>query len=131
MKNLVLIFLLICLSCSSDDNSTVKSKRLLGSWKLVQVYGSSGADGSWSNVANGYVYTFIDDGRLNGNRFDCNGSYEVYAQNKIKVSFDCEQTQYTNALDFTLNGDFLIFMENSDGGIQCIEGCGEKYKRLD
>ena len=83
MKLLILILSILfsLTSCSRDEVNT-HSKRILGTWKLIETYGSDGGSSpQWTTVSNGYTYTFGNDGTLISDRFTCNGSYILLSQN--------------------------------------------------
>ncbi|MBW7960611.1 lipocalin family protein [Patescibacteria group bacterium] len=126
MKNMFLILSVIFsfFSCNDDDNK-VQEKSILGSWKLIEVYGSDGGQGQWTPIENGYVYEFRSDNTLLSNRFSCNGTYQNLSDS-VLISFDCDDTQFNASYEFSFEGNKLILSNSSD----CDEGCVEKYEKV-
>lgn len=65
MKSLILILsMFLSLSSCSDDKKS-QNENILGTWKLIETYGSDGGSiPKWTAVNNGYKYTFNSDGTL-------------------------------------------------------------------
>ena len=79
MKNLILIFTILLLSCSNDDNKPQENP-LKGTWKLIETYSSDGGSNpQWTSVENGYTYTFNSNGTYSSTRFsECStGEYTI------------------------------------------------------
>src|SRR5699024_9416498 len=106
----VLSVLLSLTGCSHDDTN-IQENNLLGTWKLIETYGSDGGSNpQWTTVSNGYTYTFGDDGTLISDRFTCNGSYTLLSQNQVKISFDCTDSQFNLVYNFTFKNQNLILI---------------------
>lgn len=127
MKNLFLILCMVLalLSCS-EDNTKQQNNSVIGTWKLVETYGSSGGQGQWTKVENGYVYSFNEDKTLISNRFTCNGVYVLDA-NKITIEFNCPEKVFHLTYSISYENNYLILTADP---INCDEGCLEKYQRI-
>jgi len=129
MKHLILIFwLLFTLSgCSDDDNDIEYRDELLGTWKLVEEFGSSGGPGQWHKVKNGYTYTFDGSGNLITDRYSCKGTYQETVD-EVTIEFDCPDSKYRVTAAVSFNNNHLIL--TPDPGVYCDEGCATKFKRI-
>ena len=128
MKSLILIFsMFLSLSnCSNDDTRTLETK-IVGTWKLVEVYGSDGGSSpQWTPVNNGYTYTFSNGNNINSNRFTCNGNYQVNS-NEVTISFNCNDSQFNQSYNYSFDNGYLILTSNL---LYCDEGCSEKYQKI-
>lgn len=125
MKTIVLTFLCFIsfFSCSDDENKPQENS-IIGSWKLVEVYGSDGTEGQWTNVENGYTYTFTESNTLISNRFSCNGNFSVDTDS-LTISFDCDENQFNMSSTYSFEDRFLVIYPDN-----CDEGCAEKYERI-
>ena len=136
MKNLI-FFLTISfsiLSCSHNDNlDTIVT--IVGSWKLFEIYSNSGGGtGQWSQIDNGYSYTFFSNGEFSSSRFsECtDGTYSI-TNNKLTLVFGCtgfttrvEGPEGTFIEQMTFESGFLILTPTY---LTCIEGCAYKFKK--
>lgn len=127
MKTIVLSFLCFIsfFSCSDDENKPQENS-IIGSWKLVEIYGSDGTDAHWTPIENGYTYSFTGSNTLISNRFQCNGTYSNQTDS-ITINFDCPENQFNGTYGISFENDNLIL---SSDPLDCDEGCAEKYKRV-
>jgi len=137
MKNLILIFsILISLtSCNSDDTNKQEST-VIGNWKLIETYGSDGGNNpQWNSVANGYTYTFNQNGSFTSNRFsECSeGNYSILANN-LTLDYGC--SNFDTGIE-TPAGTFVekLVFENENliltpTYLACIEGCAFKFEKI-
>lgn len=130
MKSIILILsMLLSLTSCSDDDVKPQENDILGTWKLIETYGSDGGSNpQWTAVNNGYTYTFNNDGTLISDRFTCNGSYSLLSQNQVTISFDCADSQFNLVYNFTFKNQYLILTPNLSN---CDEGCGDKYEKTE
>lgn len=121
-----LIFIFSLGSCSDDENK-IQENNVIGTWKLVEVYGSDGTGGQWVPVENGHIYSFTESNTLISNRFQCDGSYSSQTDS-ITIHFDCPENQFNGTYGTSFENGHLIL---SSDLINCDEGCGEKYQRIE
>jgi hypothetical protein len=118
---------LILISCNSDDDN-YKKQSLIGNWKLIETYGSYGGElPHWSTVSDGYLYEFKSDNSLYSDEYLCEGNYLILQNNKIKMHFDCNESQILATYDIYLDKEFLILTPNPSS---CDEGCAEKFEKI-
>ncbi len=127
MKTILVLFgLIFSLTSCSDDENKVQENSIIGTWKLVEVYGSDGANGQWNPIENGYTYNFTEPNVLISNRFPCNGIFSTQSDS-LAISFDCGDNQFNMIYGISFDGQNLIL---SPDPINCDEGCAEKYEKL-
>ncbi|MBI6121465.1 lipocalin family protein [Salegentibacter maritimus] len=142
MKKLNLLILVIFSSaifvgCEKEEISEKKPiTSIIGTWQLIEIYSDPGdGSGGWNSVENGYKYTFSSDNKFNSNRFtECtNGEYNIDS-NKLILNYECEgftagiedpEGTFVEELSFTANNIIL-----KPTYLDCIEGCGWKFKKL-
>ena len=129
MKKMVLLTLmsLMILSCNKDETG------LTGEWKLVAQLMDPG-DGSrvFTAVESEKTITFFKNGKLESNKDLCyplsaspessKGTYSI-EDSTLNIRTCSGNTAPT--IWFSLSGDSLIL------SYLCIEGCGEKYVRIE
>jgi len=124
-----LAFILLLLSCSSDD---VDSSNIVGKWKLTQVLADPGdGSGTFVDVESNKTIIFLSD-----ETFSSNGNLCVFGsitpvttegvfstEDEIIYPSTCESFARIG-LNYTIeDGALTIFY-------QCIEACAEKYKKI-
>ena len=57
----------------------------------------------------------------------CEGNYLILQNNKIKMHFDCNESQILATYDIYLDKEFLILTPNPSS---CDEGCAEKFEKI-
>lgn len=139
MKNLlkpILSFLsvFILMGCESDE---IKYKQYLeGTWQLVEVYSTPGtAQGNWSEVNNGYTYTFSNTGNFSSTRFEgCENGTFTTSENKLILNYNCEDfppvfegSEGTLIERLNFEGKNMILIPTYPN---CVEGCRYKFRRL-
>ncbi|HKK12201.1 MAG TPA: lipocalin family protein [Flavobacteriaceae bacterium] len=126
MKILIFSLLLLMSSCDKGDD-TKSTDSIIGTWKLVEVYGSDGgSNAQWTPIDNGYTYTFRNDGVLISDRFSCNGTFEQSSE-QLTINFDCVDNQFNLTYNMSLMNNELVLTADS---MNCDEGCAEKYQRI-
>lgn len=129
MKKIVLLTLmaLMILSCNKDEAG------LTGEWKLVsQLMDPGDGSGVFTAVESDKTITFFKNGKLTSNKDLCyplsaspessEGTYSI-EDSTLTITTCPGNTDPT--IWFSLSGDTLIL------SYLCIEGCGEKYVRMD
>jgi len=129
MKSLILILsMLLSLTSCSDDDTKAQEVSIIGTWKLIETYGSDGGSNpQWATVENGYTYTFNNGGSIISNRFNCNGSYTM-SLNDITINFSCSDSQFNLIYSYVFEDGKLILTPDL---MNCDEGCGEKYQKIE
>ncbi len=124
---LILITVFFSISCTKNDNNNQETT-IIGSWKLIEAYGSDGGEGSWQIIENGYNYEFKESGLLLSNRFNCDGTFEIdeSLDHQLNISFQCDDTQFQLSHQIIFEAGNLILWNSLD----CDEGCGWKFKRV-
>ena len=119
------------LSCSSNTVDQVTDNPLVGTWKLMAMYADPGdGSGTFLPVQSDKTITFGANGS-----FVCSGTLCLPSLDSGWTSrgtySDTEQTIIPENCDipaelpYELDGEYLIIH------FFCIEGCGEKYERMD
>lgn len=136
MKNLILIFTILLLSCSNDDNKPQENP-LKGTWKLIETYSSDGGSNpQWTSVENGYTYTFNSNGTYSSTRFsECSTGEYTITDSTLTLDYDCED------FDTGIENPPGTFIENyvfedqkiilTPTYLNCDEGCGYKFERVE
>lgn len=143
MKNLFKTFLaltafIFMTGCSNNDNNNSNRAKasVVGTWKLVEVYGLNGTGGHWDSVEDGFTYTFKTDGTFISNRFpECTSGTYVLSENDEALSlvYDCgftmgiENPQGTFTYKYIFSEQHLVLTSTYS---TCIEGCDYKFKRI-
>lgn len=138
MKQLILILsmLLSFTSCSETVNPKEQDTSIVGTWQLIEVYGSDGGSNpQWTPVEDGYTYTFKSDSTFSSNRFnECEiGTYSTN-QDQLTLNYSCdgfttgiEGSEGTFVENFKIENS-LMFL--SPTYMSCIEGCDNKFKKI-
>ena len=138
MKRMIFLFVLILsfLACSNNDDENNENQSIIGTWELVEKYGSSaGGDFQWMPVEDGYYYTFSKNGNFSSNRFsECQtGNYSL-TDTQLILDYSCEG--FTTGIE-TPEGTFvenyrlkdnLLFL--SPTYLNCDEGCEYKFEKV-
>ncbi len=129
MKSIILILsMFLSLTSCSDDDTKSQETSIIGTWQLIETYGSDGGSNpQWTSVDNGYIYTFNNDGSVISDRFTCNGNYTL-SSNQITITFDCTDSQFNLTYEYLFENEKLILTPVLSN---CDEGCGEKYKKIE
>ncbi|MCF6296335.1 MAG: hypothetical protein L3J25_11690 [Flavobacteriaceae bacterium] len=136
MKNLILSVLVISLiSCTKNERIIDQNTKMIGTWQLIEIFESEGASNpQWTEIENGYTYTFNSDNSFISNRFlECtNGIYTVL-NGILTLDFGCqnfdtgiESPAGTFIENYTFESGNLILVPEY---LNCIEGCGYKFKK--
>jgi hypothetical protein len=140
LKYFILASVFIMSSCSKNDEIP-ESKDLsydhsiLGNWKLVEAYISSGGPQYWVDIESGEEITFLSNGSFESNRFsECKTGEFSIKSNELFLTYTCDG--FTSGMEnpegaitykLTLKSNYLILTPTS---VLCFEGCSYKYKRI-
>jgi hypothetical protein len=129
------------MSSCSENNETLESKDIsateepiIGNWKLVEAYISSGGPQYWVNIENGEEFTFSSSGLFSSNKFsECTtGDFSVEL-NELSLNYNCNgfKTGFENSegaitYKITFESNYLLLTPTS---VICFEGCTYKYIR--
>ncbi len=142
MKNFyfILAFVFCMFSCSNNNDTivsqdlSVKDDPIIGKWKLVEAFISSGGPQYWVDVENGEEITFTSDGLFSSNRFsECtNGDFSIES-NELFLNYSCngfttgfENSEGAITYKITFESNYFLLTPTS---VICIEGCSYKYIR--
>lgn len=125
---------LFTLGCSERDELLGNSD-IVGRWKLVEVYADPGdGSGKFKSINSQKTLEFYESGDLtvrNGticqlDLSDNNSMASIYSIDSTEVddNFRLKIKDCTQDLYASIQGDILIIY------FPCIEGCGEKYRRI-
>ena len=137
MKKIIVPLLLLALliSCTTNDNTIPDSHEILGKWKLVETFEDPGdGSGVFEPVESNQVIEFFKNGKFETNGSSCylgsqgdsssSGHFNV-SQNVIYFDGDCEFNNNPEVI-FSIENSYLII-----GWRSCIEGCYNKYEKLE
>lgn len=128
-----LLFFITCIAfsaCSNSEDVIPESTSIIGKWQLIETYADPG-DGSGKFIAvksNKTLNFSSTEVRTNEGSFCSNLSTDTYSLSESEY----EGTIYTllkygscdMAYSYVIAGNTLTIYYN------CIEGCGERYKRI-
>lgn len=143
MKNILLTFFItaICFSCISDDGIPKYETQIVGKWRMIeQLIDPGDGSGTFQPIISDRTFEFLSNGtvKLNGNMCfigntvnpESFGTYEFIDDPRADVQFegtiypdDCEFSEATISFNLTLDGRLVIWYF-------CIEGCAEKYEKI-
>lgn len=129
---LFLSIMSLLLSCSKKDCG-FGDNCLVGEWKLIEQLADPGdGSGVFTQVESDKTILFKKSGKLNSNGNMCtmssssdessNGTWS--ADNNILTIEDCSASLGEGHITFEVSGEFLILH------YLCIEGCAQKYRRV-
>lgn len=129
MKNAIKIFSIVCLllfSACDKENAELDNSSLPGKWKLSETWASSGSGKEdWKPTKSQVVVEFKTDGSLAGNAFSDYVHYVVKESGKVVFTkADKSEQNYSYELK---DGKLTMY---PDGPIYCIEGCGDRYVKV-
>jgi len=128
------MYKVICLLCvlmmSCDSNDVEPENDLVGKWKLIEVYSDPGdGSGTYNPVDSDKTIEFKNNGRFVSNGNICQFEIQPIEGSKGSYSIDDntlspDDCDFNTGLPFEFDGNKLII------SYFCIEGCGEKYERV-
>ena len=134
---IVLLFLLDFNSCTTSDDNIV-GKKIVSKWKLIEQLSDPGdGSGVFEPVESSRTINFYDDGTIRSNGELCFMSYEVgnvhlgtFSDTEDNIDFDgeiipdgCEFEETKIYYQFERSNLILWYL--------CIEGCGQKFIKVE
>ncbi len=143
MKNLILILTLTGILCScnnSDDQQNVINPNLFGKWKLIETLNDPGdGSGVFESIDSEKTIEFFDDGTFSLSGPLCGlspsagkitkgnvGSSMYTSDNTLSANESCDLIEEGTEYVVTIEGAHLILSWSA-----CIEGCYQKYEKLE
>ena len=121
---------LVFSGCTKEENGPSIEQKLLGSWQLIEFFGTDGTvDSQWYPIDNGYVFTFKENSVIGYSEATCDEIYEFLTNTRIGIIIDCDGSGRFAQLEVSFEEGKLILSSVPDDG--CDEGCKEKFKRLE
>jgi len=142
MKNMYLILTMLILftGCKNEEVEQYENS-IYGTWKLKEQWlGNVGETSvNWSEVANGYSITFLENNNYSSTEFTIcqnnvnNGDFSLEENSSSKfviISIQCNSTgnELIRKYTYTFEGNNLILTPFS---YPCDEGCSYKFKKLE
>lgn len=141
MKNIIKfgiasLLMILSFGCDNyDDAGIVSENSIIGSWKLVEAYISSGGPQYWVTIENGEEFKFLSNGIFSSNKYaECTGGNFSSEFNKLILNYDCNEftTGFENSegaitYEITFESNYFLLTPTS---VICIEGCSYKYKKI-
>lgn len=140
-KLLVTILTFVFLSCSSDDSKPNGETELIGKWKLIEQYLDPGdGSGDFQSIESERTIEFFSNSTVEINGELCFmssevgdkeiGTFMITSSNEADTTYDgeiipntCSSRSAKVYFDLPLSGNLILWY-------QCIEGCGQKFKKI-
>ncbi len=114
----IIILVVISISCNKNNAKT----GLIGKWKLTEaLYDPGDGSGQWTAPSQTTIIEFTSRGIIKYNNNKPSVNYKVLSDYILEIS----SSSNTISISYELNGNRLMLRP------PCIEGCGERYIRLD
>lgn len=141
-KLLFTVVLVFIFSCTSDDSKPSEEKNLLGKWKLIEQLADPGdGSGTFLPIESNRTIEFFSDGTVQINGILCymssevgdkeSGTYNLITDSNtdaenvgVILPNTCNSRSAKVYFDLPLNGDLILWY-------LCIEGCGQKFEKID
>ncbi len=142
MKNcLIILFTLTLISCSSNNDSTEGNKKLIGKWKLIEQYSDPGdGSGTFQPISSERIIEFFSNDTVEVNGELCfmasnvsdkeSGTYNLITDSGADTQYDgeiipniCSSRSAKVYFDLPVSGNLILWY-------LCIEGCGQKFKKI-
>lgn len=139
MKNGILILITALLfNCTSDDaNPKNENEELLGKWKLIEQLADPGdGSGTFNPIDSARIIEFFSNGTVTVNGLLCYMSSEVDSQKSGTFS-EIESAYYDGEIvptgcDYSETKIYYVIEDsNLILWYLCIEGCGQKFEKVD
>ena len=138
MKNMILILsMFFFITGCSEKETKQQETSIYGTWQLVNSYVVDGFSGSWISVNNGFTIMLKRDNTFSSTKYqECSeGSYFLdLSSEKIILEYNCanfnpcENSSSKCVERFEFDGKLLKLIPEYSA---CIEGCGEKFKKIE
>ena len=133
MKRLFFISILITvmMGCTDDSNEKIEyitgDGTLFGTWQQTETFYHNGANGGWTELSEGYSYTFNRDSTFTSNRFsECAYGTFSLSETELTLTFGCGNLDsYVETILY--REDHIILRPTYR---ICYEGCGEKFRKI-
>lgn len=139
-KCLYLLISVLVLTCTSDSTTFIDNPELLGKWKLIEVLVDLGdGSGTFQPINYNKTVEFFNNATVTSSGYLCfiseesissTGTFEIISSNESDTNFDgkikpnsCEFSE--TEIYFDINSDNKLIL-----WFPCIEGCGEKYEKI-
>jgi hypothetical protein len=133
MKTLFIVPLVLftLLGCSKDSKKEEPTPAFVGKWQLIEVYtgGPPNPDSKWVQIDNGYILSLNKNKTFTTTQFtECNTGTFFVTEEILTYKFSCGNDDGTP-------DEFRIYSNTENeliiNNIYCIEGCDEKFKRIE
>ena len=128
MKRAIQIFsivLLFLFAACDKETLELDQDSIPGKWKLRESYSSDGGPGKWEQSKKDLVVEFKTDGTLAGNVFQEYVSYTIQ-DTKTIVFLKADKTEQNYGYELK---DGILTMSPA-GPIMCIEGCADRFVKI-
>ncbi len=129
--SIIAILLIFLVGCSSKEQKQFDDDFIIGKWKLVEQYISSGGPQYKVDVEKGTEYNFLNNGTfVSSSFFGCQAGEFEFESNTLNLMYDCNEIQDNNGIiSYSANfeSDFLILVPKT---IICTEGCRYIFKKI-
>lgn len=142
MKKVALILItLFFINCTSNDSKPSSETELLGKWKLIEQYADPGdGSGDFRPIESDRVVQFFSNGTVSINGELCfmssnvgdteTGTFIITSSDEADTTYDgeiipntCNSRSAKVYFDLNFNGNLVLWYP-------CIEGCGQKFKKI-
>ncbi|WP_298239084.1 hypothetical protein [uncultured Algibacter sp.] len=142
MKKLIItIISIVFLCCSSDDAKPSGETELIGKWRLIeQLVDPGDGSGTFQPINSNRTIEFFKDGTVETNGILCfmssevgdveTGTYTLITDTNNNIQNDgeilpntCISRSAKVYFDLPITGNLILWY-------QCIEGCGQKFKKI-
>ncbi|MFN0729329.1 lipocalin family protein [Polaribacter gochangensis] len=130
MKKIVLVsFIFLLVSCTKNEE--INELTFIGKWKLIESFGSDGVTNpAWNSVSNGYVYEFSENLTFTRTQTqtNCREGYYTFENDVLTLTNSCSlNSNLIYSFKISYDGNNLILTPKF---LDCIEGCGLKYEKI-
>lgn len=142
MKTLLYILISVTiLSCASDDEKPLDDNTLTGKWQLIEQLSDPGdGSGTFQPITSDRTIEFFSDGTIIINGILCfmssevgdkeSGMFFLTTDTNTDNQFDgeiipntCSSRSAKVFFNLPVNGNLILWY-------QCIEGCGQKFEKI-
>ena len=127
----IVLFLFI-IGCSKKEDRRIINDRLVGNWKLIEVFWSPGGPGSWHPVSapDQFNIYFNADGKLSysANFIGANSHFNRYSLAGDTIFVWSTLNNKTDEWRYSFDGSDLII--NFNVRVVCIEGCASRFTAI-
>ncbi|MEL0457223.1 hypothetical protein WJN01_13365 [Flavobacteriaceae bacterium SZ-1-7] len=131
------VFSLLTFSCTTNSEKPKDDEMLLGRWKIIeQLIDPGDGSGTFQSIVSNRIFEFFTDGSVTVNGDMCYISTEV--GDKTTGSYmETEESKWNDSEitppDYSFEGIKVYYKIDGPNLIlwyQCIEGCGQKFKKI-